>query len=201
MKRLLVHALAVVAVAAVVAVPGSASAETCLPVPVGTGGFTLEAGGQQVRIPAINSVAVCYEVPGLPGIPWVYFEYGGASVVITGGSGTDGHVTVRVVADGSTREVGVPIPSGGGGGNEICLVGVGSPSARPDCAVKLHADDLDPSPLPTLPPTPTVEPLPTVEPCAPRPIGCAPPIDLEDPVGSVIAICNAVLPEFFTCGE
>jgi hypothetical protein len=165
-KKVLAQLVAVAAVGAVIAMPGAAQAEDCVSVPVGSSGFTLEAGGQSVRIPAIASVSVCYELPGTPGIPWVKSEYGGASVVITGGSDDGGHVTVRYVADGTTRSVGAPIPSLGGGGSETCLFGVGSPNARPDCAVKLHADELVPSPLPTVPPIPTVQPSapPTPEP-------------------------------------
>ena len=164
MKRVLAQLVAVAAVGAVVAIPGAAQAESCVSVPIGSSGFTLEAGGESVRIPAIDSAAVCYEIPGTPGIPWVKTEYGGASVVITGGSDDAGHVALRYVADGSTRSVTVPIPSLGGGGGETCLFGVGSPSARPDCAVKLHADRLVPSPLPTVPPVPTPDPLPTLPP-------------------------------------
>lgn len=165
MKRTLAQLVAVAAIGTVIAIPGPAHAEDCVTVPVGSSGFTLEAGGQQVRIPAIQSASVCYDLAGLPGVPWVLTEYGGASVVITGGSSDPGHVTFRYVADGATNNVGIPIPSGGGGGSETCLVGVGSPYARPDCAVKLHADQLVPSPLPTVPPaspppTPEVDPTP-----------------------------------------
>lgn len=164
MKNVLVQLVAVVTLGAVIAIPGPAHAEDCVTVPVGSSGFTLEAGGESVRIPAIASAAVCYEIPGAPGIPWIKAEYGGASVVITGGSDDEGHVYLRYVADGVTRSVGAPLPSLGDGGSETCLFGVGSPNARPDCAVKLHADELVPTPLPTAPPVPTTGPLPTVPP-------------------------------------
>lgn len=177
MKKVLAQLVAVAAVSAVIAIPSPAQAESCVTVPVGSSGFTLEAAGEEVRIPAIASASVCYELPGTPGIPWVKTEYGGVSVVITGGSAAGGHVELRYVADGVTREVGAPIPALGGGGSETCLFGVGSPSARPDCAVKLHADRLVPSPLPTAPPIPTTGPLPTRPPTP-----TAPPTPEPDPL-------------------
>jgi hypothetical protein len=121
---------------------------------------TIEAGGQQVRVPSISAINVCTEPAGLPGIPWVSTSGCGspcASVIITSGSGSSGYVVVRYTSDGAPQEVKVPIP-GTGGGSEVCLAGVGAP-ARADCLVKISVDN-----LPTPPPTPTVPPIPTVPP-------------------------------------
>ncbi|HYP21992.1 MAG TPA: hypothetical protein VEV43_00290 [Actinomycetota bacterium] len=190
MKKVLAQLVAVAAVGAVIAIPGPAHAESCVTVPVGSSGFTLEAAGEEVRIPAIASASVCYQIPGTPGIPWVKTEYGGASVVVTGGSATGGHVALRYVADGSTRSVTAPLPATGGGGRETCLFGVGSPYARPDCAVKLHADQLVPSPLPTAPPIPTTGPLPTRPPLPTLPpVPSAPPTPEPNPLCPTASQC------------
>lgn len=185
MKKVLAQLVVVAAVGSVIAIPGPAHAEECITVPIGSPGVTIEAGGQSHRIPALASASVCYQLSGLPGIPWVRMEYGGASVVITGGSSDSGHVAFRYVADGVTNEVKITIPPLGSGGGERCLVGVGSPSARPDCEVKIHVDDVDPTPLPTLPPTPSPEPLPTLPPTptvSPEPLPTLPPTPSPEPL-------------------
>jgi hypothetical protein len=132
---------------------------------------TIEAGGQQVRVPSISAINVCTEPAGLPGIPWVSTSGCGspcASVIITSGSGSSGYVVVRYTSDGAPQEVKVPIP-GTGGGSEVCLAGVGAP-ARADCLVKISVDN-----LPTPPPTPTVPPV------SPEPLPTLPPTPDPDP--------------------
>ncbi len=182
-RRFLATALVLAAVAGVIAAPGTARAETCVPVPVSTIGVTIEVGDEDIRVPAISGVAVCAEIPGTPGIPWVNLEpNGGVSVVITAGSSNPGWVVLKYSTDGAPQELRVAIP-GTGGGTETCLVGVGFP-ARADCTVKISPDPLvTPSPLPTVPPVPTVPPLPTVPPVPTLPpIPTPPPTPTPDPL-------------------
>lgn len=168
-KRALGLVVAVAAIAGLMVLPGTAQAQSCVPVPLSTTGITIEGAGREVRVPSVSGVAVCYDIPGTTGIPWVQTEPGGGvSVLITGSSGGDGSVSLRYTADGVPSEIGVPLPGSGGGG-ETCLVGVGFP-ARSDCAFKISPDN---DPIPTLPPV-TPPPTPTVE---PEPIPTIPPIN------------------------
>ncbi len=169
--RVLGHLAVTAAIAAAVAVPltaGTAQAESCVTLP-GTTGATIEAGGQQIRVPATSGVGVCLEPGGLPGLPRVDTGGTATSVVLGAGSSTSGYVAVRYTLDGNPNELRVPIP-GGGGGAETCLASVGAP-ARSDCLVKVSVDE-----LPTVPPV-SPEPLPTV---SPEPLPTLPPID--DPI-------------------
>lgn len=173
-KRVLGVAVAVLAVAGLVALPGAAQAQSCTPVPVSSTGITIEAAGREVRVPSVTGVAVCADTPGTPGIPWVETEPGGGvSVLLTGSSGGEGSVSLRYSADGVPNEIRVPIP-GTDGSSETCLVGVGFP-ARDDCLFKVSPDN---DPIPTLPPVdPSIPPIPTVEPTT---LPTVPPVP-EDP--------------------
>ncbi len=139
-------------VAAAFGYGGPARAENCVTLP-GTTGATIEAGGQEIRVPATSGIAACVEPGGLPGLPRVDTAGGTVSIVLGAGSSTEGYVAVRYTLDGSPNEIRVPIP-GVGGGSETCLASVGE-IARPDCLVKVSVDD-----IPSPPPTPTVPPLP-----------------------------------------
>lgn len=168
-KRVPGLVVAVAAIAGLMVLPGTAQAQSCVPVPVTTTGVTIEGGGEEIRVPAVSGVAVCYDLPGTPGIPWVETEPGGGvSVVITGSSGGEGYVSLRYTTDGAPNELRVPL-LGTDGSAETCLVGVGFP-ARSDCAFKISPDN---DPVPTLPPV-TPPPTPTVE---PEPLPTIPPIN------------------------
>lgn len=180
-KRVLGLAVAVAAIAGLMVLPGTAQAQSCVPIPLSTTGITIEGAGREVRVPSVSGVAVCYDAPSTTGIPWVETEPdGGVSVIVTGSSGSDGSVSLRYTADGDSNELAVPLPGAGGSG-ETCLVGVGFP-ARSDCAFKISPDDdpiptlppVSPPPVPTRPPLPTVPPLPTIE---PEPIPTVPPLN------------------------
>jgi hypothetical protein len=169
--RVLGHLAATAAIAAAVAVPltaGTAQAESCVTLP-GTTGATIEALGQQIRVPATSGVGVCVEPGGLPGLPRVDTSGTATSVVLGAGSSASGYVAVRYTLDGNANEVRAPIP-GGGGGSETCLASVGAP-ARADCLVKVSVDQ-----IPTLPPTPTLPPV------SPEPLPTLPPIEPIDDV-------------------
>ncbi|HEV2757810.1 MAG TPA: hypothetical protein VG318_18780 [Actinomycetota bacterium] len=171
-KRWIALPLGVAVLGALLAGATAAQAENCVGLP-GTTGATIEAGGQEIRVPATSGVAACIQTPGLPGLPRVDSGGGTVSIVLGAGSGTSGYVVVRYTLDGVYDEVRVPIP-GGGGGTETCLASVGE-IVRPDCLVKVSIDDIpDPGPVPTVPPTPTLRPLPTV---SPKPLPTIGPID------------------------
>ncbi|HYP21991.1 MAG TPA: hypothetical protein VEV43_00285 [Actinomycetota bacterium] len=177
-KRVLGLAVAAAAVAGLTVLPSAAQAQSCTPVPLSTTGITIEGAGREVRVPSVSGVAVCYDVPSTTGIPWVETEPGGGfSVLITGSSGSDGSVSLRYTADGSSEEIEVPLPGSGGNG-ETCLVGVGFP-ARDDCAFKISPDN---DPVPTLPPV-SPPPVPTAPPVPPRPpLPTAPPVPTVPPI-------------------
>ncbi len=204
--RVLGRLLVAGVIVAAAAVPLTAArAETCVPLPGGSPGATIHVGDEEVTVPAISGISVCVESPGLPGIPWVSTEGCGspcASVVVTGGSSTDGYVVVKYSADGAPQEVRAPIPGLGGGGGEVCYAGVGVP-ARADCFVRIDLRDVPtPPPTPTVPPVspeplPTVspEPLPTIEPiCTSRPRLCVPPDGEIDVIQFVKDVCNSIHP-------
>lgn len=140
------RAMLLAAVVGCVAMPATARAEDCVPLP-GSTGATLEVAGRQVRVPAVNGIAVCVQSgAGLPGLPRVEQTSTARSVVLSsGGSGSEGYIAVRYAVEGSPGELQVPLP-GGGDGSETCVASVGSP-ARADCIVKLSLDD-----VPEIPP-------------------------------------------------
>jgi hypothetical protein len=190
-RRVLAQVLLAGGIAALLVIPTAAKAESCVPIPGSVTGVTIEAAGEEIRVPAVSSMAVCYELAGVPGIPWVETEPGGgASVLITGSSGNDGYVVFRYATDGSPSQVGVPIP-GTGGGAEQCLVGVGAP-ARSDCEVKVSIDEIPTLPPVSPPPTPTLPPTPTVP---PRPTPTAPPTPEVDPEPACIVRAAPCLPQ------
>lgn len=134
---------ALVVVAMLVAswvVPATARAETCVPVPGGTTGVTVEAGGQKVRVPSVTGVAVCIQLPSAPGVAHVEPAPGGASLIIGGSSGTNGYIAVLYSSDGQQNVISVPLPGGGGPGDETCVFSAGAP-ARADCLAKISTDD------------------------------------------------------------
>lgn len=182
-KRVFGLAVAAACVAGAVVFPSTAQAQSCVPLPVSSTGITIEGAGEEVRVPSVSGVAVCYVLPGTTGIPWVQTEPGGGvSVLITGSSSGSGYVSLRYTTDGSANELKAPVP-GTGGGSETCLVGVGFP-ARSDCAFKVSPDN---DPVPTLPPIPTTPPVPTKPPTP-----TVPPV--PDDVCATATICLSDVP-------
>ncbi len=151
-KRILRSVAVVSVVVASLALPSAARAETCTPLPGGTSGATIEAGGQQVRIPTIWGLQLCTERPGAPGV--VRIDYAPTdscvnscySVIVGGDDGAGGHVAIRYLADGTPDAIVIPLSPGGSGQPERCVVGIGSPAARGDCDVKVSLDNAPPGP-------------------------------------------------------
>lgn len=139
-------------VAAALVFPTPARAETCTPLPGGVSGATIEAGGQQVRIPSIWGLQLCTERPGAPGLVRVDYAPTDScvnscySVIVGGDDGGGGHVAVRFIVDGTPDAVVIPLSPGGSGQPERCVVGIGSPAARGDCDVKVSLDNAPPGP-------------------------------------------------------
>ena len=159
--RSALRALVALAILGALVVPSPAQAATCTPIPGSTTGVTIEAAGQEVRVPSLSGLTLCYEGAGLIGLPRVDGGYGCevACLVLGSGSGTDGYVRLYYSVDGSASSIGAPIP-GGGGGSESCLLGIGLP-ARSDCLIKVSPDEIpDPPPIPPIPPVPPIPPIP-----------------------------------------
>jgi hypothetical protein len=176
-KRSIAAVLAAAITGATFIIASPAHAETCLTLPATTG-VTIELAGQEVRVPSTSGVAVCVEPGGLPGLPRVNQGSTSTDVVLGGGSGSGGYVSVRYTIDGASTDHRAPIP-GTGPGNDVCVASVGT-DTRDDCLAKVTFDDDDI--IPTLPPTPTVPPVPTV---SPGPLPTLPPTPTVPPVPTV----------------
>lgn len=145
-KRGLRISMVAVGIVSAVVVPGTAQAEECVGIPVGTPGATLDAGGQEIRIPALGGPAICVEASvGGIGMPSVSFAPSGNcdpcySVVQRGSSGENGgYVALRWSVENEIEEIRVPL-GGTSPTPERCLVSVGAPEARTDCEVRLSLD-------------------------------------------------------------
>jgi hypothetical protein len=153
MRKRVLRVMAIGAVvAASLAAPSAARAETCTPLPGGTSGATIEAGGQTIRIPTIWGLQLCTERPGAPGVVRVDYAPTDScvnscySIIVGGDDAGSGYVAIRYISDGTPGDITIPLSPGGTGQPERCIVGIGSPAARPDCDVKVSLDNAPPGP-------------------------------------------------------